>query len=92
MKTILSIDGGGVRGIVPLVCLAALEEREGRACREVFDMVAGTSTSAVIAAGISLGITAQELLDMYRQLAREAFQRIPLWKIIRNLGNPPLFQ
>ena len=74
MRTILSIDGGGVRGIIPLACLVRLESRLGRPCREIFDMAAGTSTGAVIAAGIALGVSARGLLALYRELATEAFQ------------------
>src|SRR3989304_55310 len=88
MRTILSIDGGGVRGIIPLACLVRLESRLGGPCREIFDMAAGTSTGAVIAAGIALGVSARGLLALYRELAVQAFQRLPWWKILLNLGNP----
>ncbi len=87
MRTILSVDGGGVRGIIPLACLVRLESRLGRPCREIFDMAAGTSTGAAIAAGIALGISARGLLALYRELATEAFQRLPWWKVLLNLGN-----
>lgn len=87
MRTILSVDGGGVRGIIPLACLVRLESRLGRPGREIFDLVAGTSTGAVIAAGIALGVSARGLLALYRELAREAFQRLPWWKVLLNLGN-----
>jgi patatin-like phospholipase/acyl hydrolase len=87
MKTILSIDGGGVRGIIPLTCLVRLEAHTGKSSRELFDFVAGTSTGAVIAAGIALGLSARGLLAMYREMAREAFQRLPWWKILWNGGN-----
>ena len=87
MRTILSVDGGGVRGIIPLACLVRLESRLGRPCREIFDMAAGTSTGAVIAGGIALGISARGLLALYRELAVEAFQRLPWWKVLLNLGN-----
>jgi hypothetical protein len=87
MKTILSIDGGGIRGIIPLACLARLEAIEGKPCREIFDMVVGTSTGAVIAAGIALGLDADRLLELYRELARQAFQKLPWWKILLNRGN-----
>jgi hypothetical protein len=87
MRTILSVDGGGVRGIIPLACLVRLESRLGRPCREIFDMVAGTSTGAVIAGGIALGVSARGLLALYRELATQAFQRLPWWKILLNLGN-----
>ncbi|MCJ7567014.1 MAG: patatin-like phospholipase family protein [Anaerolineales bacterium] len=87
MKKILSIDGGGIRGIIPLACLVELEKLHRKPCREIFDMVAGTSTGAVIAAGIALGISARGLLALYRELAKHAFQRLPLHQILFNLGN-----
>lgn len=87
MKKILSIDGGGIRGIIPLACLVELEKIHMKPCREIFDMVAGTSTGAVIAAGIALGISARGLLALYRELAKHAFRRLPLHQIIFNLGN-----
>ena len=87
MKSILSIDGGGIRGIIPLACLIELEKDEGRPSREIFDMVAGTSTGAVIAAGLAVGISARGLMAMYRNLAESAFQSLPFWEVALNLGN-----
>lgn len=87
MKTILAIDGGGVKGIIPLHALVRLESRTRQACGDLFDMIAGTSTGSVIAAGLSLGISARGLLAMYRNLAEQAFKRLPLWRIALNLGN-----
>jgi len=87
MKTILSIDGGGIRGIIPLACLVQLEKKEGKPAPEIFDMVAGTSTGAIIAGGIALGLSARGLLALYRDLARRAFQRLPWWQVLLNLGN-----
>lgn len=87
MKSILSIDGGGIRGIIPLHCLIALEAHEGKPSLEIFDMLAGTSTGAIIVAGLALGISARGLLALYRDLARKAFKRLPIWEIIANLGN-----
>ncbi|HLF36767.1 MAG TPA: patatin-like phospholipase family protein, partial [Anaerolineales bacterium] len=87
MKRILSIDGGGVRGIIPLACLIQLEAQEGKPCKEIFNMIAGTSTGAVIAAGLAIGISARGLLALYRNLAESAFQALPFWKIAANLGN-----
>jgi len=54
---VLSIDGGGIRGIIPATILAAIEEGVGRQLHEVFDLVAGTSTGGIIALGI--GTTAK---------------------------------
>jgi hypothetical protein len=87
MKTILSVDGGGIRGIIPLACLVELEKKEGKSAPELFDMVAGTSTGAIIAGGIALGLSARGILALYRDLARKAFQRLPWWQILLNLGN-----
>jgi hypothetical protein len=87
MKKILSIDGGGVRGIIPLACLVRLEAREAKPSREIFDFVAGTSTGAIIAAGIAVGISARGLLALYRELANKAFERLPWWQILLNGGN-----
>jgi hypothetical protein len=64
-----------------------LEAHFGRPAHEVFDMVAGTSTGAIIAAGLALGVSARGLLALYRQLADEAFQRLPWWKVVANRGN-----
>lgn len=87
MKTILSIDGGGIRGIIPLSCLVQIEAREGARCRQLFDMIAGTSTGSIIAAGLAIGISARGLLALYRDLATRAFQRLPWWQVAANLGN-----
>lgn len=87
MRRILSVDGGGVRGIIPLTCLIRLESVEAKPSREIFDMVAGTSTGALIAASIALGISARGILSLYRNLAHEAFRRLPWWEILLNKGN-----
>jgi hypothetical protein len=84
---VLSIDGGGIRGIIPLSCLVQLEAQLGKPCHEIFDMVAGTSTGSIIAAGIALGISARGILALYKNLAAKAFQRLPWWEIVANLGN-----
>jgi uncharacterized protein len=49
---ILSIDGGGIRGIIPATLLAALEEMAGRPIHALFDGLAGTSTGGIMAMGL----------------------------------------
>jgi len=86
-KMILSVDGGGVRGIIPLACLVRLESKLGKPCREIFSLAAGTSTGAVIAAGVALGVSARGLLALYRDLAKQAFQSLPWWQVLLNGGH-----
>jgi patatin-like phospholipase/acyl hydrolase len=52
MMRILSIDGGGTRGLIPAMVLAYLEQKSKRPVAELFDLVAGTSTGAIIAMGL----------------------------------------
>jgi hypothetical protein len=73
VKRILSIDGGGVRGVIPITTLVALERQIGRPVRECFDYLAGTSTGGLIAATLAAGIPAQSVLDIYTQRSREIF-------------------
>jgi Patatin-like phospholipase len=53
---LLSIDGGGIRGIIPAIALAKLEDTTGKLTRDTFSFVAGTSTGAIIAAGVAAGV------------------------------------
>jgi hypothetical protein len=73
-RTILSIDGGGMRGIIPLAMLMYLEQKLNRPAYDIFDMVAGTSTGSVIAAGLGLGYNAHEIMELiYRERLPKAF-------------------
>lgn len=64
---ILSIDGGGICGILPASVLAELEMRflGGKSIARHFDMIAGTSTGGIIALGLAHGRTAAEIRDVY---------------------------
>jgi hypothetical protein len=74
-RHILALDGGGVRGIVTLHMLAALEERWRRPACEFFDLIAGTSTGAIIAALLAFRrLTAAEILGLYRRLIPRVFR------------------
>ncbi|KAH2268521.1 hypothetical protein KXW02_002538 [Aspergillus fumigatus] len=78
--TILTLDGGGVRGVVTLGFLAALEERIGgsRGLREAFDLNLGTSVGAVIVSEvIDLGRLAAVAHAKFRALARQIFRPRP---------------
>ncbi len=72
---ILSIDGGGIRGIYPAAFLAGLEERylRGASVARHFDFIAGTSTGGIIAIGLGAGLTGAELSDLYIRRGCEIF-------------------
>jgi len=87
-KTILTIDGGGMRGMITISMLAELERQTGKRCNELFDMVAGTSTGAIIAAGIAVGYSAEEILNLvYRERLPGAFPKNNLLLYIRYIFN-----
>ncbi len=73
---ILSLDGGGIKGIFPAGILAYLEENclNGKPIGDFFDLVAGTSTGGIIALGLGAGLPARYLLDLY---VNEGFRVFP---------------
>ena len=75
MRRILTIDGGGIKGVFPAAFLATLEDELGGPIGEYFDLIAGTSTGGIIAIGLGLGMTAKELLQLYRDTGAKIFQR-----------------
>ena len=66
-KLLLSMDGGGLRGIIPAMVLAKLEAQTGRPAGETFAFRAGTSTGAIIAAGLAAGVPATEIVRLYAE-------------------------
>ncbi len=71
---ILTLDGGGVRGSFALGVIAELEGALGHSITECFDMLAGTSTGAIAAAGLSLGLSGEDLIRFYREHIERIFQ------------------
>lgn len=86
-KRILTLDGGGLRGIVTLGYLDRIEallraqhgDRADFRLAHYFDLIAGTSTGAIIAAGLARGMTVAEITDIYLRLGREVFYK-SLWR------------
>jgi len=73
--TILSIDGGGIRGIYPAYVLRCIEERLQINLFDTFDMIAGTSTGSIIAAGVATGVPAADIVAMYKEHGGEIFRK-----------------
>lgn len=82
-KRILSLDGGGLRGILTLSYLAEIEsilsERHGSGkdfrLSHYFDLIAGTSTGAIIAAALARGMSVSEIAKKYLDLGQRVFQK-----------------
>uniref|UniRef100_A0A3Q0QST8 PNPLA domain-containing protein n=1 Tax=Amphilophus citrinellus TaxID=61819 RepID=A0A3Q0QST8_AMPCI len=76
---VLSIDGGGTRGVVPLQILKLLEDETGKKIHQLFDYICGVSTGAVLAFMLGLArFSIEECADMYRQFGSEVFRQNPL--------------
>jgi len=84
MKRILAIDGGGVRGVLALEILREVErlvaERHGKQLHEYFDLIAGTSTGAIIGSLLSWGYDVAAIEPLYSEHARTVFTPAPLFK------------
>jgi hypothetical protein len=80
-KRILSLDGGGVRGLITLGMLkkveTVLQARHGREIRlcDYFDLIGGTSTGALIAALLALGYRVDEVIALYKEMIPNIFYR-----------------
>jgi len=73
LRRILTIDGGGIKGVFPAALLTEIEDRIGQPVADYFDLIAGTSTGGVIAIGLGLGLTAGELLQHYKEFGASIF-------------------
>jgi predicted acylesterase/phospholipase RssA len=72
---ILSLDGGGIRGVFPVAFLARLEEHLDGSIGSHFDLIAGTSTGGVIAIGLGLGLSACDILRLYEDHGAAIFDQ-----------------
>ncbi|MHB1142760.1 MAG: CBASS cGAMP-activated phospholipase [Sulfuricaulis sp.] len=70
---ILTIDGGGIKGVLPAAFLAQIEKQTGKRIVDHFDLIAGTSTGGVIAIGLGMGMSASEILDLYEKKGASIF-------------------
>jgi predicted acylesterase/phospholipase RssA len=84
---VLAIDGGGIRGLIPALVLEEIEHRTGRSAADMFDLVAGTSTGALIACALTRPqpMPAAEIAEIYEREGPEIFDRSSL-QVITSLG------
>jgi uncharacterized protein len=67
MFRILCLDGGGIKGVFTAAVLARIEDQTKKRIINYFDLICGTSTGGILAIGLSMGLTAEELLNFYRK-------------------------
>jgi hypothetical protein len=85
-KHVLSIDGGGIFGLIPAMVLAEIEAQTGKACADLFDLIAGTSTGGIIACGLAARVPASQLVELYRDHGGEIFSRGLGWEVTSGNG------
>lgn len=92
MISILSIDGGGIRGIIPATFLIEFEKRTGKPICELFDLIAGTSTGGILAATLTLPdssgkpkYSAEQVLSAYFEHGGDVFHK-SLVRSVTTLG------
>src|ERR1700745_3560277 len=87
---ILSMDGGGIRGIIPARILERIEEATEKSASDLFHLIAGTSTGGILGCGLAEGKPARDIADLYADRGGEIFHR-SLWDkvtTIDGLSNP----
>ena len=85
-KRLLAIDGGGILGLIALGALAEIERQFREAnddpslvLRDCFHYIAGTSTGAIIASGLMLGMPVEKIRQFYLQSGADIFTSAPVW-------------
>jgi hypothetical protein len=92
MKKILSLDGGGIRGVFSLEVLLRMQkllrEHTGNSSymlSDHFDFFAGTSTGAIIATCLSWGMDVEEVMKLYVEHGKTMFMRVPWYRPLRRI-------
>ena len=91
---ILSLDGGGIRGLFGAAYLAEIERRflDGQSIGKYFDMIAGTSTGGIIALGLASGKSACEVSKIYTERGENIFSPPKLstgwWRWLKSFFSP----
>ena len=81
-RRLLAIDGGGLLGLIPAEALITVERQLNeitgtqKPLCERFDLIGGTSTGAILAAGLALGLSATQLRDFYLKFGNEIFTKV----------------
>ncbi|WDA39612.1 CBASS cGAMP-activated phospholipase [Erythrobacter sp. BLCC-B19] len=95
---ILALDGGGIKGLFTAHLLRHCEQNlaKGKPLADYFDMIAGTSTGGIIALGLGLGRTTEEIVSFYETDGRRIFPPYPAtalgkaWRLVSSFFRPIL--
>lgn len=82
VRRVLSIDGGGIKGVFAASFLAEIEDHLNEPLVDHFDLIAGTSTGGIIALGLGMGLSAREILSFYENYGPVIFSKSP-FKLLR---------
>jgi patatin-like phospholipase/acyl hydrolase len=92
---VLSIDGGGIRGIIPAIVLSFIERNTGQPICQLFDLIAGTSTGGILALGLTKPdpqnptqphYQAEDLINIYQEEGPTIFSR-DIWHKLHSAWN-----
>lgn len=97
MVHVLSLDGGGIRGLIPALVLQKIEDETGEPIAALFDLIAGTSTGGILALGLTMPedgangdptprYSAEKLAALYRERGPDIFDRSGWDKITSGFG------
>lgn len=81
---ILSLDGGGIKGLFSAAVLAAIEEDLNTEVAKHFDLIAGTSTGGIIALGLGTGMRPREIVEFYLANGPEVFKQAKQLRTIKS--------
>jgi uncharacterized protein len=73
LLNILSIDGGGTRGIIPATILDCIFQDTGKHPVDIFDLLAGTSTGGILCVGYGYGIDTASMVNLYLTQSKDIF-------------------
>lgn len=90
-KRLLALDGGGILGITSLMILKKIEDdlksqlnaSDNFRLSHFFDYIAGTSTGAIIASGLAVGMSVDDLITLYTEHGKRMFTRARVWQWLR---------
>ena len=95
LTRVLSIDGGGIRGLVPALVLAEIERQTGKPISSLFDLIAGTSTGGILALALTCPgpdgtpkYTAAQLVELYTSNTRHQIFPDEFLGVVKQLFGP----